>query len=67
MITCCKGCVPPKRHSACWSTCPEYKAEKEEDLRKKRIEKRARAKDRALDGDRIRAIKKIKREGRKHK
>lgn len=21
----CKGCVPPKRHEACWDTCPEYK------------------------------------------
>lgn len=20
----CKGCVPPKRHSTCHSTCPDY-------------------------------------------
>ena len=66
MIKCCKGCVPPKRHTACHDHCPDYAAEKAEDLRKKQIEKQARAKERALDADRIRAIKKIKKEGRKH-
>lgn len=66
MIKCCKGCVPPKRHTACWDTCPDYAAEKAEDLRKKKIEKQKRARERALDGDRIRAIKKIKKEGRTH-
>ena len=29
-ITCCKGCVAPKRHTACWGHCPEYLAEKAE-------------------------------------
>lgn len=24
MITCCKDCVPPKRHGGCHSTCREY-------------------------------------------
>ena len=28
MINCCKGCVAPKRHTACHDTCEEYKAEK---------------------------------------
>lgn len=28
MIFCCKGCVAPKRHTACWGHCPEYIAEK---------------------------------------
>jgi hypothetical protein len=66
MIKCCKGCVPPKRHTACHDTCPEYQAEGSEDFRKKQIEKQKRALERALDGDRIRAIKKIKEEGRRH-
>ena len=29
-IQCCKGCVPPKRHTACWDHCPEYQKEKAE-------------------------------------
>ena len=29
MIQCCKNCVAPKRHTACWGHCPEYLAEKE--------------------------------------
>ena len=28
MIKSCTGCVPPKRHLGCHSTCPEYIAEK---------------------------------------
>ena len=27
-IRCCNGCVPPKRHEACWGHCPDYAAEK---------------------------------------
>ena len=27
-IKCCNGCVPPKRHTACWGHCPEYAREK---------------------------------------
>ena len=35
VIKCCKGCVAPKRHLACWGDCPEYLAEKaEHDLMK---------------------------------
>lgn len=29
-IKCCRDCVPPKRHTACWDHCPEYAAEKAE-------------------------------------
>lgn len=29
-IKCCRDCVPPKRHTACWDHCPEYQAEKAE-------------------------------------
>ena len=27
-IRCCRYCVPPKRHTACWDHCPEYLKEK---------------------------------------
>ena len=27
-IRCCNGCVPPKRHEACWGHCPDYIAAK---------------------------------------
>lgn len=29
-IRCCRYCVPPKRHTACWDHCPEYLKEKAE-------------------------------------
>ena len=28
MITCCNGCVPPKRTPTCHATCPEYAKQK---------------------------------------
>lgn len=34
-IQCCKNCVAPKRHTACWGHCPEYLAEKEQEEQKK--------------------------------
>ena len=36
-IKCCNGCVPPKRHTACWGHCPDFAAEKaaEAELKKK--------------------------------
>lgn len=27
-ITCCNGCVPPKRTPTCHATCPEYAKQK---------------------------------------
>ena len=36
-IKCCNGCVPPKRHTACWDHCPEYKKEKAENEAQKAI------------------------------
>jgi hypothetical protein len=36
-------------------------------LKKKQAEKKARAEENALTGERIRAIKKIKKEGRRHR
>lgn len=39
-IKCCKGCVAPKRHKACWDHCPEYLAEKaQHDKRKAELDK----------------------------
>ena len=39
-IRCCNGCVPPKRHLACWETCPDYAREKEKHrAEKERIKK----------------------------
>jgi hypothetical protein len=37
-MECCNGCVPPKRHKACWGHCPEYIAERAEYDRRKAIE-----------------------------
>lgn len=34
-MKCCHGCVPPKRHKACWDHCPDYIAEKGEHDRRK--------------------------------
>lgn len=42
-IKCCYGCVPPKRHTACWGDCPEYLAEKAEDDAQKADYKKAQA------------------------
>jgi hypothetical protein len=36
-IKCCKGCVPPKRHTACWDHCPEYNKENAENKARKAI------------------------------
>ena len=33
-IKCCKNCVAPKRHLACWGHCPEYLAEKAQEDQK---------------------------------
>jgi hypothetical protein len=39
-MKCCHHCVPPKRHTACWDTCPDYIAEKAEDDAKKEAHRR---------------------------
>ena len=46
-IKCCFGCRPPKRHTACWDTCPDYIKEKAEDQEKKEAER----KRRRIDGE----------------
>lgn len=36
---CCYGCVAPKRHSGCHSTCPEFEKRKEKEKQMKEFEK----------------------------
>ena len=39
-IKCCRECVAPKRHTACWGHCPDYKKERAEyDARKAESDK----------------------------
>ena len=47
-IKCCFGCVPPKRHRACWDTCPDYIKEKAEEDKKKEAERKRRDLNRAI-------------------
>lgn len=38
-ITCCKGCVPPKRHTGCHQYCEEYIEQKVKLEKEKKAEK----------------------------
>lgn len=57
-IKCCFGCVPPKRHRACWDTCPDYIKEKAEEDKKKEADKQRRALDRAIHQQTERRVRK---------
>ena len=48
--SCCKECVPPKRHPGCHGKCPEYQAEKEEREKLKEAIRSERLKESAIDG-----------------
>ena len=61
-IRCCKGCVAPKRHTACWSHCPEYIAEKAEHERRKAQYDRERKISNAIYGTRSDKVYKAMRE-----
>ena len=63
-IRCCYGCVPPKRHRACWDTCPDYIQEKAEDDKKKQVERDRRAADRAFREQRRQRYRKINKKHR---
>lgn len=41
MITCCKGCVAPRRFPGCHAVCDDYRREKEQ-CEKERIERNKR-------------------------
>lgn len=44
-ISCCRDCVAPKRHTACWGHCPEYLKERAEyDARKAVVDKQKKTK-----------------------
>lgn len=38
-ITCCKGCIPPKRQTGCHGYCEEYLEQKVELEKKKQAER----------------------------
>lgn len=66
VIKCCKGCVAPKRHLACWGDCPEYLAEKEEHDLTKEMEYRKRKIDNDIYQQRSdRVTKAIRHHGRR--
>ena len=48
-IRCCNGCVPPKRHLACWETCPDYAREKEKHRAEKERIKKAKQEEQVID------------------
>lgn len=60
-IKCCKGCVAPKRHTACWGHCPEYQKEKAEYDERKAVEDKKRRTDQAIYHQRSAAIAKAMR------
>ena len=67
MIKCCAGCVAPKRHPGCHSTCSEYIKEKaEHDAEREHIR---REKDSQLATDQffLCSINKIKKRARKRR
>ena len=37
-MKCCNGCVPPKRHKACWGHCTDYIKERAEYDKLKAVE-----------------------------
>ena len=65
MIRCCKDCK--ERHPACWGSCEKYKVQKAENDELNAMIRKEKDRNSGLDGQRIKAIKKIMREGRTHK
>ena len=60
-IKCCHHCVPPKRHLACWDTCPDYIAEKAEEAKKQAAYRQRRKISNAIYEERGRAVHKARR------
>lgn len=59
-ISCCKDCVPPKRHIGCHSTCEEFLAEKAEYEAEKAIENKARKEYADFTAAKVGAVTKTK-------
>lgn len=59
-ISCCRHCVPPKRHTACWDHCPEYQKERAEyDVQKAKEKVR-----KGLDAQMIASVNRAKKGGK---
>ena len=63
-ITCCRHCVPPKRHTACWGHCPEYLKEKAQHDAKKAEDFKKAEISRGIYAQRVIAVKKTLRGGK---
>lgn len=61
-IKCCKGCVAPKRHKACWDSCPEYIAERAEYDRCKAVYDQKKNIDSAIYANRSKKVYKAMRD-----
>lgn len=57
-IKCCKGCVAPKRHTACWGHCPEYIAEKAEHEARMEAERKRKSIAAGITSERTKAVTK---------
>ena len=65
MIQCCRNCVAPKRHTACWGHCPEYLAEKKKHYAQREQEHNKRKVDNDIYNQRAtRITKALRRHGR---
>ena len=60
-IKCCKGCVPPKRHTACWDHCPEYNKENAENKARKAVADKKKFTDQGIYLQRAKAVAKAMR------
>lgn len=66
-ITCCNGCVPPKRTPTCHATCTEYteqKAKHEADMERVRKERDVQA---GLCNQMFNGVRRAERRKRNHK
>lgn len=61
-ISCCRYCVPPKRHTACWDHCPEYLQEKA-DYEAKKAKENVR---KGLDAHVLASVNRARKGGKKH-
>ena len=64
-IKCCRDCVAPKRHTACWDHCPEYATEKAEyDSLKAKNDSRRKVRNDIYNQRSINVAKALKKHGR---
>ena len=66
-ISCCYGCVAPKRNPYCHSSCPEHIAEKAEHDKRKAEQNRERDITGAIIGDQMRKVYKAMKDRRNKK